>query len=1006
METKTPILRSQTSSDIYKEALELARSYLPELEIPDNSNKYFDPDDPALVILKLFSEMTELLLTQTNKIPDKYRLAFLDFIGLQLLPSNPARVPLTFSLSEGSSGSYVPAKTSAASSKDPSIVFETSQDLSVVATGLESVFSLNPWEDKYVEHKEALSGKEDGFSIFGGEENYGKKLDHIFYLGDDILLDIRKKTEVKIKFDGKNLSEECFNCWADGNNNPINITETTESSTSLEVSLSIPKLDKATVNGVSSFWLSVRPAEKKKINDPKNLPEISRITTSIKVDGIFPDIVIFNSAPLDLKKGFYPFGEEPKIGDTFYIGSEEVFSKIGASISLNINAEEKLKKTVNLIWEYWDGNEWKLLEIKDNTSNFLSSGLITFTCPSIPIVEINAQPSRWIRVKLKSGDYGEAGSFEQKDNETIVKDLLVALGNNDDKTKNKLNEFFTDKGIAFGFKYNEASFNPPFIKAIKISYNCENKDISRRKTYNIFQFLDFTIEKSPEKNSLTYFTPFIPHRGAPALYLGFKKNIASEAITLLFALKEQFHSKEKKEIFTEEPGYLISTQKRDEINLSWEYSRRDGTWKEFKVEDETGFFRRGGIVSFHAPSDIQKSFEFGKELYWIRARVRDSKRVSCPKIIGVFPNTVWALNNITVENEVLGSGNGEPDLTLSFSKKPVLKGQIIEVKEPTIPSRDELRTTEIESGREVLRTEKESEEVKEIWVVWSETRDFALSDSLSRHYMLDRTNGKITFGNGVRGMIPPRGKNNIVARKYQSGGGKRGDVTAGTLTSLKTTIPYIESVINRVPASGGMDPENIDCVISRGPFTLKNGGRAVTKEDFEWLCYEASQYVAKAKCVAEDGDIKIFIVPKSEGEVTFSEAGFLDLIERYLKERSLVTLSDRIFVLDPEYETIGVKIKFKPVSLAQSKFIAERIAERVKQFLHPLKGGQRGEGWDFGQDIYVSEMASVVEDLEGVDYVTEISITKGNENISGMSRMQIKPNSLPSPGNIEVNYGE
>ena len=44
MEIKTPVSDNRTSEDIYNQALELARSYCPELNIPDSAS-YFDPDD-------------------------------------------------------------------------------------------------------------------------------------------------------------------------------------------------------------------------------------------------------------------------------------------------------------------------------------------------------------------------------------------------------------------------------------------------------------------------------------------------------------------------------------------------------------------------------------------------------------------------------------------------------------------------------------------------------------------------------------------------------------------------------------------------------------------------------------------------------------------------------------------------------------------------------------------------------------------------------------------------
>ncbi|TFH46747.1 MAG: hypothetical protein E4G94_01775, partial [ANME-2 cluster archaeon] len=61
MVIKTPVLDNRTSEDIYEQALKLARHYCPEMIIPEKVG-YFDPDDPGLVILKLFSDMAENLI--------------------------------------------------------------------------------------------------------------------------------------------------------------------------------------------------------------------------------------------------------------------------------------------------------------------------------------------------------------------------------------------------------------------------------------------------------------------------------------------------------------------------------------------------------------------------------------------------------------------------------------------------------------------------------------------------------------------------------------------------------------------------------------------------------------------------------------------------------------------------------------------------------------------------------------------------------------------------------
>ena len=88
-------------------------------------------------------------------------------------------------------------------------------------------------------------------------------------------------------------------------------------------------------------------------------------------------------------------------------------------------------------------------------------------------------------------------------------------------------------------------------------------------------------------------------------------------------------------------------------------------------------------------------------------------------------------------------------------------------------------------------------EIESVWVLWQEVADFYGSGESDRHYTLDRQTGTIRFGNGQAGMIPPRGRNNIRLSFYRTGGGKQGNVSSQTVSQLKTTIPYIDKVINQ-----------------------------------------------------------------------------------------------------------------------------------------------------------------------------------------------------------------
>ena len=153
------------------------------------------------------------------------------------------------------------------------------------------------------------------------------------------------------------------------------------------------------------------------------------------------------------------------------------------------------------------------------------------------------------------------------------------------------------------------------------------------------------------------------------------------------------------------------------------------------------------------------------------------------------------------------------------------------------------------------------------WVRWRAVESFFDSGPRSRHFVRNPITGRIQFGDGIKGMMPPAGRNNIVARRYQIGGGVRGNVNAMTLTQLTRAIAYIDKCYNAIPAAGGADAETVDEAKSRAPQLLKSRDRAVTAEDFETLALRASTAIARAKCLASgrhDGHVLLVVVPRGD----------------------------------------------------------------------------------------------------------------------------------------------
>jgi predicted phage baseplate assembly protein len=123
--------------------------------------------------------------------------------------------------------------------------------------------------------------------------------------------------------------------------------------------------------------------------------------------------------------------------------------------------------------------------------------------------------------------------------------------------------------------------------------------------------------------------------------------------------------------------------------------------------------------------------------------------------------------------------------------------------------------------------------------------------------------GEVLFGDGITGMIPPIGRDNIKTN-YKSGGGVNGNVAKAEIKILKTSVASIDHVINPEPAEGGADTELVEAVFERGPHLIKHRDRAVTEEDFERLAKAASSYIARTRCFTEGNKLKILLIPKGE----------------------------------------------------------------------------------------------------------------------------------------------
>jgi len=617
-----------------------------------------------------------------------------------------------------------------------------------------------------------------------------------------------------------------------------------------------------------------------------------------------------------------------------------------------------------LSWEYWNSKGWAVLKgLKDETSHFLKSGTIDFPLPAdIEETEIAGQKSFWIRARIVGGDYGRESFSLVKDKETEEQKLI----------------------------FSKESIRPPIINKLTISYDLETEQYPQHcTTYNNLAYLDQTdANKIVDK----YYYPFVKlEERYKTLYLGFEKYFKDGPVRIFFLANELTFTDEQKP------------------KMEWTYSKKND-WCELDHYDGTEGLIMAEILELLGPSDFSARTEFGSYLYWIKGSLTKGEYEEWPLLEGIYPNTTWALQAETIKDETPGSGNGEPDQIFKFLKIPVLNGEIVRIRE--ILSEEEKLSLKTASGEDAIHEVKDDKgNVIETWVLWSEVPDFFDSKENSRHYTLDHATGEIQFGDGINGMIPQTGENNIKAFSYRWGGGKQGNVRAGDIKTLKSPVSGVDSVSNATAADGGADTVTLDRMLEVGPARISHRNRAVTVDDFEWLAMEASRKLAKVRCLPntnnkmekETGWVTVIIVPDSPDDEPSPSLELKRKVKQYLEEHCVNTISsaNHVHVTGPWYLKISVSMDVFIPSIDAAGEVERKVNKKLRAFFHPLTGGPEGKGWDFGRDVSVSDLYAIIEKIQGVDHIENLKFAY-NETEDG-DIVNVKSEFLVANGIHDVN---
>jgi len=125
--------------------------------------------------------------------------------------------------------------------------------------------------------------------------------------------------------------------------------------------------------------------------------------------------------------------------------------------------------------------------------------------------------------------------------------------------------------------------------------------------------------------------------------------------------------------------------------------------------------------------------------------------------------------------------------------------------------------------------------------------------------------------------------------------------------------------------------------------------------------------------------VRVLLVPALGEAVTVPRPADLRVpprirqdVQRYLDERRLLTTV--LEVGEPEYVYISTDITLVADPRADADQVVRGVRARLETYLHPLRGGPKGDGWPFRRALRLADLYAQVQAASGVAFLLDARI--------------------------------
>lgn len=993
------IISTQSAEDLQRRFAELAASYTPEWR--------FDPEDPdigttlGLIYLNQMSDNIKRL----NRLPGKYHTEFANLLGISLLPAYPSSGILVAELaSDTIPGVALPYGTKLlgeAENGEP-IIFETVSDIYVTSAKLTDLVAISPKRGKIIpimngpKPASLFSSGNDfdssesevepeiappPFSLFDFDEEGIEKNALLLY--HKSIFDAHSGMSVYIRpraADGSPLAKELsdseryqFLCKTSEGFVPVD--SVTLSGDAIVINQS-EKSEPVNIAGNEFFVLCLN-----RIGTVSDDIILSDIRISAVCNEAPPEFVLHGSDEESIEE-FMPFGETANLYDECYIGSDRLFAQSGSDVRMRF----KLSSHDKLITFTPEQEDAELKVIKRKPQAVLFS-TVTTSPEKITVEYYNGLG--WKKLICKT-DWSEL--FNGKTEGELVLSFVCP-----DDWAQTTNGGFNARMLRLRVIQADNCYLQPCIHTMPIitglmmscSYESAWKQPQLLQRVCGTQVSDLTGSLLSAK-PFPVFTP-LPY-GTDSLYLGFDEKPQGAPLSLLFDAAESVLP--------------------DDSPLTFEYSCING-FKPLKIIDGTKSLTRSGTILFMPPNDFAAFSIEGVSRFWLR--LTDTTELSGksahfrPLIRRLLLNAVDIRNQETLDEEAFYIDTAAPNMTFPLAAETIYTTRVYVSEMPRYsPSAMEQMARQMPDRVRIAHDFLGN--ITSFFVLWDEVESFDSSLPTDRHYIIDRMNNTISFGDGVHVMIPQAQSGVAFTVQAVCCNGQAGNLPAGAVNTVFDGAMYLGNVYNPIATYGGSDLETIASAQSRGASIVCGRNRLISEIDFVREVFAFSDAIEKVNCVAgydiwgaeSPGTITIAVMSRDYADGAYSFTGLHDSLKARLLSRSEATVTDDTLCLcEPYYVRVSVDVWIQVENAAHSFEAQNLILDNINAFLDPLGSNGRG-GWELGVLPTDTQLRQMLYSLRFRGFISRFIVTARYVDKTGAHETDLD-HLPPNPFAIAVN---